>query len=147
MRVAVSACLLGENCKYSGGNNRCEELVEALRGYEVIPVCPEVLGGLGTPRPPAELVDGVVLTRDGGSVDETYRVGALRALELIQRAGGCDMAVLQPRSPSCGVHHVYDGSFSGQLVPGAGVFAHMLGEHGISCYEPDEALAVLRTVG
>ncbi len=144
MRIAVSACLLGERCKYSGGNNRCEDLVETLRGHELIPVCPEVLGGLDTPRSPAELVEGVVRTRDGLNVDDAYRHGAGRALEVIKQAGGCDMAILQPRSPSCGVHQVYDGTFTGSLVTGQGVFARLLAEQGVARYEPTEVLAVLR---
>lgn len=143
MRVAISACLLGENCKYSGGNDLRAELVEALRGYELIPVCPEVLGGLPIPRPSAELVEGVARTKDGTSVDDAYRRGAARALSIIRAAGGCDMAILQPRSPSCGVHEVYDGSFSGTLVPGSGLFTQALVAYGVPCYEPHEALQVL----
>lgn len=143
MRVAVSACLLGENCKYSGGNNLCTELVEALAGHEVIPVCPEVLGGLATPRPPAEIVDGVVRTQAGESVDAAFRRGAERALARIEAAGGCDLAVLQPRSPSCGVGEVYDGTFSGTLRPGQGVFAGLLLDSGMRACEPAEALGLL----
>lgn len=143
MRVAVSACLLGVNCKYSGGNNLCTELVEALAGHEVIPICPEVLGGLATPRPPAEIVDGVVRTQAGESVDAAFRLGAERALAQIEAAGGCDLAVLQPRSPSCGVSEVYDGTFSGTLRPGQGVFACLLRDSGTRACEPVEALGLL----
>lgn len=141
MRIAVSACLLGENCKYSGGNNLCPELVEALEGHEVIPVCPEVLGGLATPRPPAEIVNGVVRTQAGESVDAAFRRGGELALAQIEAAGGCDLAVLQPRSPSCGVHEVYDGTFSGRLIPGSGLFASLLVQHGVRVQEPDDFLA------
>lgn len=147
MRVAVSACLLGERCKYNGGSNRCPELIEALRGHEVVPVCPEVLGGLPVPRPPAEIVAGEVRTRDGASVDDAYRLGSARSLRRIEDAGGCDLAVLQPRSPSCGVREVYDGSFSGCLVPGRGVFAEELHARGIACLEPAEAVEEFRRAG
>ena len=138
MRIAVSACLLGENCKYSGGNNLCSKLVDALSGHEVIPVCPEVLGGLPIPRPPAEIVHGEVRTQSGESVDAAFRLGAERALDRIEAAGGCDLAVLQPRSPSCGVSEVYDGTFSGCLTPGDGVTAALLKENGITVYGESE---------
>lgn len=143
MRVAVSACLLGERCKYNGGSNRCAPLVDALAAHEAVPVCPEVLGGLSTPRPPAEIVDGTVRTQAGESVDAAYRLGAERAIAKMEAAGGCDLAVLQPRSPSCGVHEVYNGTFSGTLVPGRGVFASLLLERGMRACEPDEALRLL----
>ena len=103
MRVLVSACLLGENCKYSGGNNWNPGVVEWLRekGHEAVPVCPEVLGGLPVPRTPAEIVDGVVTAKDGRNVDRAFRRGAELALEIARREGA-ELAVLQPRSPSCG---------------------------------------------
>ena len=147
MRIAVSACLLGENCKYSGGNNLCSKLVDALSGHEVIPVCPEVLGGLPTPRPPAEIVHGEVRTQAGESVDAAFRLGAERALDHVEAAGGCDLAVLQPRSPSCGVSEVYDGTFSGRLVPGSGVFVRLLRQHGLRVMQPDEFLTEFASLG
>ena len=144
MRIAVSACLLGETCKYNGGNNLRPELVEALQGHEVVPVCPEVLGGLATPRVPAEIVRGEVRNREGESVDAAFRRGAEAAWERMQAAGGCDLAVLQPRSPSCGVGTIYDGTFTGTLVPGDGIFAALLRERGIPCVSADDpALPVI----
>ena len=137
MKVLVSACLLGENCKYSGGNNRNAKLLEWLQGHEVIPVCPEVLGGLPIPRTPAEIVDGVVTTRDGRSVDREYRLGAAIALERAKREGA-ELAVLQPRSPSCGVREVYDGTFTGRKIGGQGIFARLLLENGIRVLEPED---------
>lgn len=139
MKVLVSACLLGENCKYSGGNNLCPRLLDwlAREGHEAVPVCPEVLGGLPTPRMPAELVDGVVRTRDGRSVHEAFRRGAEAALRTAREAG-VTLAVLQPRSPSCGTWQVYDGTFSGRKVPGRGVFAGLLAENGIRTLEPED---------
>ena len=129
MKIMVSACLLGENCKYNGGNNLDGELLRRLAGHTVIPVCPEVLGGLPVPRVPAEIVDGVVTNREGVSVDEAFRKGAEEALR-IALAEKPDLIILQPRSPSCGVKEVYDGTFSGKLVPGRGVFARLAAEAG-----------------
>lgn len=138
MKVVVSACLLGENCKYSGGNNRCDRLIERLSerpDIEVIPVCPEVAGGLPTPRPPAEIVDGEVVNNQGVSVDAEYRAGIAAEMERLAPmidAGEVAAAVLQSRSPSCGVHEVYDGTFTGRLIPGQGLFAEALAQAGVT---------------
>ena len=130
MKILVSACLLGENCKYSGGNNYSEKAAAFVQGHEVIPVCPEVLGGLSVPRTPAEIVNGEVVTKDGVSVDAAFRAGAARALA-IAKENGVELAILQPRSPSCGAAEVYDGTFTGRKIPGQGVFAALLRENGI----------------
>ena len=137
MKIMVSACLLGENCKYSGGNNRHEKVLAFLNGHEVIPVCPEVMGGLPTPRPPAEIVCGTVINRDGVNVDKEYRRGAERALEIAQREQ-IDLAILQSRSPSCGVKEIYDGTFSGARSPGQGVTARLLSENGFAVMDAEE---------
>ncbi len=139
MKVLVSACLLGENCKYSGGSNLDPRVADWLRreGHEAVPVCPEVLGGLPTPRTPAELVNGAVMTRDGRNVDAAFRRGAALALDAAKRQG-ITLAVLQPRSPSCGAREVYDGTFSGRKVPGMGVFARLLAENGLRLLEPGD---------
>ena len=139
MKALVSACLLGENCKYSGGNNLDPRVAEWLRrkGLAAVPVCPEVLGGLPVPRTPAEIVEGVVTTRDGEDVDKAFRRGAALALETARREGAA-LAVLQPRSPSCGVREVYYGTFSGRKVPGRGVFARLLAENGFRLLEPED---------
>ena len=137
MKVVVSACLLGENCKYSGGNNLDPRVTEFLREHEAIPVCPEVLGGLPVPRVPAEIVDGVVMERDGARVDEAFRRGAAIALERAKQEGA-GLAILQPRSPSCGAKQVYDGTFTGRKVPGTGNFAGLLAENGIRTLEPED---------
>ena len=139
MKVLVSACLLGENCKYSGGNNLDPRVAEWLEreGHEAVPVCPEQLGGLPTPRTPAEIVDGAVTTRDGEDVDQAFRRGAETALGIARREGA-ELAVLQPRSPSCGVKQVYDGTFSGRRVSGQGVFARLLAESGFPLLEPED---------
>lgn len=138
MRVVVSACLLGERCKYNGGSNENLALVERLRaeGHELVPVCPEVAGGLPIPRPRSEILEGAVVNEFGASVDEEFRAGAERELKRVLSDGPIDMAILQPRSPSCGVDEIYDGTFSGVLVPGDGVFARLLRERGVSCVTP-----------
>ena len=137
MKIMVSACLLGENCKYSGGNNRNEKVLAYVAGHEVIPVCPEVMGGLPTPRVPAEIVQGVVINREGVNVDREYRLGAQKALQ-IAREKQIDLAILQSRSPSCGTKQIYDGTFTGALKPGQGMFAKALMEKGYKVVEPDE---------
>lgn len=139
MKVLVSACLLGENCKYSGGNNLDPRVAAWLRkgGWEAVPVCPEVLGGLPVPRTPAEIAGGLVTAKDGRNVDGEFRRGAALALEIARREGA-ELAVLQPRSPSCGVREVYDGTFSGRKVPGMGVFARLLVENGVRVLEPED---------
>ena len=138
MKIMVSACLLGENCKYNGGNNRNPELLRLLSGHTVIPVCPEVLGGLPTPRIPAEIVNGTVMNREGSSVAAEFREGAGKALQI---AKSCrpDLIILQPRSPSCGVKEIYDGSFSGKLIPGRGVFAGLALENGFRVVDAGDA--------
>ena len=135
MRVVVSACLLGERCKYNGGSNENLALIERLRaeGHELVPVCPEVAGGLPIPRPRSEILEGAVVNEFGASVDEEFRAGAERELKRVLSDGPIDMAILQPRSPSCGVDEIYDGTFSGVLVPGDGVFARLLRGRGVSC--------------
>ena len=130
MKIAVSACLLGENCKYNGGNNFSEKVSEYVKGHEVIPVCPEVFGGLPTPREPSEIVDGIVRHKDGSSVDEEFRKGAEAAFKIIKEKE-VELVILQSRSPSCGVNTIYDGSFSGKIIKGHGIFAEILLRNGI----------------
>ena len=137
MKILVSGCLLGENCKYNGGNNYSEKVAEYIKGHEVISVCPECLGGLPTPRIPAEIVDGIVTNREGQVVDEEFRKGAQIALE-IARKEQIDVAILQSRSPSCGSKQIYDGTFSGVKVDGQGVFAKLLKEQGFHMIDVED---------
>ena len=130
MKIAVSACLLGENCKYNGGNNYNEKVVEFVKGHDIIPICPEIMGGLPTPREPSEIINGVVKHKDGSSVDTEFRKGAELALNKVI-TNGAEIVILQSRSPSCGVKYIYDGTFSGSLIPGQGVFAKLLKENNI----------------
>ena len=113
MKVLVSACLLGHNCKYSGGNNYDPTLNELLKGHEIIPVCPEVMGGLSVPRIPCEIIGD--------------QLGAKKALEIAKKEK-ITLAILKKRSPSCGASLVYDGTFTKRLVIKDGIFARELKE-------------------
>ena len=137
MKIIVRACLLGENCKYNGGNNRCQKVIDFVKDHEVIQVCPEQMGGLSTPRLPAEIYNEKVMNTEGVSVDAQFRKGAKAALKITLEEGAT-LAVLQPRSPSCGCKQVYDGTFSKTLIPGKGVFAQLLADHGIKLMEPED---------
>ena len=137
MKIMVSACLAGENCKYNGGNNRNEKVLQMMAENEVIMVCPEQMGGLPTPRLPSEIVDGVVTAKDGRIVDGEFRAGAAKCVEIARREKP-DLIVLQSRSPSCGVKQRYDGSFSGKLVDGAGVTAQLLMENGFRVVDVED---------
>ena len=137
MKILVSACLLGKNCKYNGGNNLNQRVLDFIEGHEVIGVCPEQLGGLSTPRLPAEIVDGVVTNKEGISVDVQFRKGAQTALAVALEKK-VDLAILQSRSPSCGVKEIYDGSFSGKKIKGQGVFAKLLSAHGIKVLDAED---------
>ena len=135
MKVMVSACDLGENCKYNGGNNYSERLMAFLKEQginekDIIPVCPEVLGGLSIPRYPCEICDGKVVNSNGEDVDKEFRLGAQLGLKLAVKEN-VELVILQSRSPSCGVGLIYDGTFSGSKISGNGVFAQLLIDNGI----------------
>lgn len=137
MKILVSACLLGKNCKYNAGNNLNQSVLDFIEGHEVIGVCPEQLGGLSTPRLPAEIVAGVVTNKEGISVDAEFRKGAQEALAAALE-NKVDLAILQSRSPSCSVKEIYDGSFSGKKIKGQGVFAKLLTMHGIKVLDAED---------
>ena len=124
-KILVSGCLLGENCKYNGGNNYNPRVVEFLKDKEVISICPEIMAGMGCPRNPIEIVDGVLTDCHGKNVDSLIRKSVMEIMERI-RDEEIQCAILQSRSPTCGVKQVYDGTFSGKLIPGSGVFAKSL---------------------
>ena len=135
MKVLISTCLLGVACKYSGGDNARPALVAALQaaGHELVPVCPEVYGGLPTPRTPAERIGSRVVTAAGTDVTAQDRKGAEIALQLA-RLTGCRVAVLKANSPSCGRGTIYDGSFTHTKIPGDGLTAALLAANGIRIY-------------
>lgn len=137
MKIGVSACLLGENCKYNGGNNYNKKLVDFVKDHEVIAICPEVFGGLPTPRKPAEIVDGIVKLESGLSVDKKFKKGAQKALDIIMK-NQVDLVILQSRSPSCGVNKVYDGTFTGKIIDGQGIFTKILKENEVPVIDVED---------
>lgn len=137
MTILVSACLLGENCKYNGGNNRNERVLRYIEGHEVISVCPEVMGGLSCPRKPVEWVGDRVLTREGEDCTEAFRLGVQRALAAVGDKH-VDLAILQSRSPTCGVKQIYDGTFSGVRIAGQGALARALAENGVPLMDAED---------
>ncbi|MCQ2444138.1 MAG: DUF523 domain-containing protein [Mailhella sp.] len=128
-RCVVSACLAGEECRYDGRSNLRPEIAGLVADGIAVPVCPEVLGGLPTPRIPSEIRGAGVFTSGGHDVTEAFTAGAREALRRA-RAAGCDTAILKARSPSCGCGRIYDGTFSRVLIPGDGIFAAMLRAEG-----------------
>ena len=136
MRLLVSACLLGVRCRYDGGSKPCPQVIRMMAEHTLIRVCPEQLGGLSTPRPPAERQGEEVVNRRGEKVTDAYERGAEETLRLC-RLYGCEAAVLKARSPSCGCGEICDGSFSGKLTEGSGVTAKKLLDAGIQVYTED----------
>ncbi|QJB56334.1 DUF523 domain-containing protein [Pseudodesulfovibrio sp. zrk46] len=129
--IIVSACLAGIYCRYNGDIEPFQPVVELVRQGRAIPFCPEVFGGLSTPRSPCEIADGRVINDEGEDKTEQFQRGAEEGLRLAQLAG-CTEAILKARSPSCGSGEIYDGSFSSTRIPGDGFFAALLKENGIS---------------
>ncbi|BCP62976.1 hypothetical protein SUT503_00340 [Streptococcus parasuis] len=135
--VLVSACLLGENCKYNGGNNYNQAVIDFVSDKQVLSVCPEVAGGLPIPRKPVEIVDGSVRDADGTSYDKAFQLGIAQTLERLE-GQELELAILQSRSPSCGVNQIYDGTFSGQKIVGSGLFAQALKERGYQVVDAED---------
>ena len=138
-KVLISACLAGINCKFNGENNLLDSgiLDEISKKYHLLFVCPEVFGGLSTPREPAEMKGGLVVTKTAKDVSENFKFGAEICLK-IAKLNGCKKAILKARSPSCGSGQIYDGSFSKKLIFGDGVAAKLLKENGILVFSEDE---------
>ena len=136
MKILVSACLLGVACKYSGGDNACPAVLALSGRHTLIPVCPEVYGGLPTPRPPAERQGDRVVTEQGEDVTAQYQKGAQAAVQLAKLTG-CEAAVLKKNSPSCGSGQIYDGTFTHTLTAGSGLTAEALLAAGIPVYNED----------
>ena len=131
-KLLISSCLIGENVKYNGRNNLID-LTKLQRKYELIPFCPEVAGGLPTPRPPSEIVSYTplkLINIEGRDVTSEFRLGAKKALDLVKQEG-IKKALLKANSPSCSSALVYDGSFSGRVVEGMGVTTLLLIENGV----------------
>ena len=137
MKIMVSACLTGINCKYNGGNNLHEKVQILMADNDIITICPDQMGGLPTPRVPSEIRNDIVTARNGLIVDKEFRAGAKKCLEIAIREQP-DLIVLQSRSPSCGVKQRYDGSFSGKLVDKPGVTAQLLMEQGFHVIDVED---------
>lgn len=137
MKVLVSACLLGENCKYNGRNNYNSAVVDFVKDKDVLPICPEMMAGMGCPRTPIEIVDGVLMDRNGNNVDASMREAVAQAMEMIRKED-IQCAVLQSRSPTCGVNQIYDGSFSGKLIKGSGFLAQALKAAGYQVVDAED---------
>ncbi len=131
--ILVSACLLGVSCRYDGKSKPNENVIALKDRYNIIPVCPEIMGGLPTPRKASEIQGCQVVMGDGTNVTKEYRKGAEEVLRLC-RLFGCKRAVLKEKSPSCGCGKVYDGTFSGKLIDGNGITAKLLMENGIEVF-------------
>ena len=136
-KVLVSACLLGQCCKYNGGHNYDPQVEAFLKDKISFPICPEAMAGLGTPRTPIEIVEGVLLDRYGNNVHDQVREAVDQVLELARKEQ-ITLAVLKSRSPTCGVRQVYDGTFSGTLIDGAGVLAQALMDAGLQVLDAEE---------
>lgn len=137
MNILISACLIGRCCRYDKKNKNAIDPTLLERKHRLFPVCPEVDGGLGIPREPAEIIGSRVVNRIGADVTEEYVKGALHALE-VARTNNCTAAILKARSPSCGKGKIYDGTFSGTLTDGNGITAELLIRSGIKVYTEDE---------
>ena len=133
----VSACLAGINCAYDGRHRRYQKVVELVQKGEAIPVCPEQLGGLPTPRTPSERKGPKVINKDGLDVTQNFQKGAREALKIAQMVNW-DCAILKARSPACGYVKIYDGSFTNTLIQGNGIFAELLSKKGIKIYTEED---------
>lgn len=135
--IIVSACLAGVQCRYNGQEFPIPEVVEMVKKGQAIPVCPEVLGGLPIPRPKAEQRAGRILCENGQDVTHIYEAGAEKALQ-IARLLNCEKAILKSKSPTCGCGMIYDGTFSGKLIDGDGIFCTLLKKAKISVHTENE---------
>lgn len=136
-KIIVSACLAGLCCRYDGLAKPCEKVIQLVAEGKAVPVCPEQLGGLPTPRQSAERVGERVLRKDGVDVTAEFIRGAEESLKLASMIGATE-AILKAKSPSCGCDQIYDGSFSGRLIPGDGVFAALCKANGIEVKTEEE---------
>ena len=129
-RYIVRACLVGKNTKYNGGNNKNEKILDFLKDKEYITVCPEVKGGLSTPRSPSEIVGNKVINKEGIDVSKEFYEGSNKELERVKEFNAT-VAIMKSKSPSCGKNYIYDGTFSGNIIEGDGIFIRELKKLGI----------------
>ena len=141
-KLLISACLIGTNCKYNGKNNYLELVEELKKKYELIPVCPEILGGLDIPRNPSEIKNNKVISNKGIDVTKEFNLGAKSALEIAMN-NNVKMALLKDGSPSCGSNYVYDGTFSKTKIKGNGITTILLKKNGIKVFSENEISKLL----
>lgn len=146
MKIGVSACLLGNCVRYDGKEKKNQEVISLLQGQQIFPLCPETAGGLPVPRIPSERRGGRVMNEAGEDVTDAYRAGSLECLSILKE-NGIRAAVLKAKSPACGVHEVYDGSFSRKLKSGMGTFAEMCAADGIRLFDETETEELRRFLG
>lgn len=145
-KIIVSACLLGENCKYNGGNNKCDDIIALAEKFEIIPVCPECFGGLPIPRVPSEIRDGRVYSKTGEDLTEAFLSGAEQTL-YISKEANAPCAVLKENSPSCGFGKIYDGTFSGNKIDGNGITAQLLYDNEIQVFGESQVKKLINLYG
>ena len=136
-KILISACLVGDKCKYNGKSNYTPLINALLEKYELVPFCPEVEGGLPTPRHPSEIIKDQVKMDNGKNVTKNFQLGAELAYNICMYLG-IKVAILKENSPSCGVHEIYDGSFTAKLIPGSGITASYLKRKGIRVINENE---------
>ncbi len=142
MKIGVSSCLLGINCKYNGRSNINEGIIKLKEKYELVPICPDVLGGLPTPRIPSEIIKDKVINKEGMDVTKNYNDGANKALQIL-KDNNIDIVILKSKSPSCGRDKIYDGTFSHTLINGQGVSAKLFSENNITIYDENDYMLYL----
>lgn len=142
--VLISACLLGVDCKYNGSNNKLDdEIIHSLKDkYNLIPVCPEIMGGLPTPRNPVEIKDGKVFDYDGEEFTKEFEKGSDEVLKLA-KLYDATIAILKENSPSCGTNYIYDGTFNHQKIKGMGIAAHKLSKENIKLFSEENVKILL----
>ena len=143
MKVGVSACLVGKNTKYDGGNNYNEYVIEYLKDKEVVLICPEVFGGLPTPRIPSEQLNDKVINSKNEDVTKQFNDGALISLKKLQEEN-VNVLILKERSPSCGYKKIYDGTFSKTIIDGNGVFASLALKNGFTIYTESDIENIIK---
>ena len=144
-KILVSACLLGEKCRYDGKSKPCDSVIKLSEKFDLVPICPEVFGGLPTPRIPAEIVDGAVLRKDGVDVTNNYKIGAQKALDIAIQ-NNIKIAVLKEKSPSCGKDIIHNGKFNGELSQGNGITVNLFLKQGINVYKESEVDKLLNDI-
>ncbi|MDH6368161.1 MULTISPECIES: DUF523 domain-containing protein [unclassified Breznakia] len=129
-KILVSACLLGENCSYRGDSNYDEAVITYLKDKDIVPVCPEVLGGLSTPRAPSERIGNKIINNLGEDVTKEFHAGANAVIKIVKEQN-IKKAILKDRSPSCGLDEIYDGTFQHKIIQGDGILVEMLKNIGV----------------